>query len=164
MGVAEHVIAGLALPELVGGVLRLLRRGARGHEEGARGGEGEEGPHLRINPQPSLGLARPRRSAGRRAGRGEGDLARRATAGGVVGAGRACTNQLEASGGGSGKCRSPRGAPCKSYQPMTPWADTVADRWAEAVNPMSIGPASGVMFGFNPRLAPHPTQDGCDGD
>lgn len=70
MGVGKHVVAGLALPELVGGVLRLLRRrGAGGHEEGARGGEGQEGTHLRVSLQllPRAVLTRPRRGAGRRA-------------------------------------------------------------------------------------------------
>jgi hypothetical protein len=111
MGVAEHVIAGLALPELVGGVPRLLRRGAGGHEEGARGGEGEEGPHLRINPQPSLGLARPRRSAGRRRARGRGSRA----ACGVVGAGEPArtTNSKRAGvgwGGGREMSKLTRGS------------------------------------------------------
>lgn len=67
MGVGEHVVAGLALPELVGGVLRLLRRrGAGGHEEGARGGKGQEGTHLRVSLQllPRAGLTRPRRVPG----------------------------------------------------------------------------------------------------
>ena len=56
MGVAEHVVAGLALPELVG----LLRR-----EKGAYG-EGEEGTHLWVH-EAAL-VTRPRR----RRGDGEG--------------------------------------------------------------------------------------------
>ena len=39
MGVAEHIVAGLALPELVG----LLRREKDAYDEG------EEGTHLRVH-------------------------------------------------------------------------------------------------------------------
>jgi hypothetical protein len=49
--VRAQVVAGLALPELVALVHLLPRRGdGRREKKGARGGEHEEAPHLRVDP------------------------------------------------------------------------------------------------------------------
>ena len=61
MGVSEHVVAGLPLPELVGGV-GLLRRGGRARREKGAYGEGEEGTHLRVHW--AALVTRPRRGGG----------------------------------------------------------------------------------------------------